>query len=178
MNDKQDRRREERLRYHWPIWFAEDFAGDLTQGQMADVSSGGAAFTYYSDGPSLHPGQRLTARFSVPRYGPGDSFDMVDFIRSPSRCRSAPASSLKKKPTWWPAIRKRVARLPTTEVIRRSCGILRLCAFVIPSASSGQALSEAKDLACEDERLPVWCPDASPSAQHDNHQQKQGGRLD
>jgi hypothetical protein len=87
MNDSQEKRREERLRYHWPIWFGEDFAGDLTQGQMADVSSGGAAFTYYSDGPHLFPGQRVTARFSVPRYGPEDSFDMVDFVRSGSVCR-------------------------------------------------------------------------------------------
>jgi hypothetical protein len=87
MSDGQNRRREERLRYHWPIWFAEDFAGDLTQGQMADVSSGGAAFTYYSDGPCLRPGQQVTARFSVPRYGNDDSFDMVDFVRSGSVCR-------------------------------------------------------------------------------------------
>ena len=87
MSDERERRAEERLHYHWPIWFAEDFAGDLTQGQMADVSSRGAAFTYYADGPSLHPGQEVTTRFSVPRYGPDDSFDMVDFIRSGNICR-------------------------------------------------------------------------------------------
>jgi hypothetical protein len=87
MSDKCERRTEERLHYHWPIWFAEDLADDLTQGQMADISSRAAAFTYYADGPCLHPGQRVTARFSVPRYGPDDSFDMVDFIRSGSICR-------------------------------------------------------------------------------------------
>jgi hypothetical protein len=97
MSDGQDRRREERLRYHWPIWFAEDYAGDLTQGQMADVSSGGAAFTYYSDGPALYPGQRLTARFSVPRYGPEDSFDMVDFIRSGSICRVEAVNNMLRR---------------------------------------------------------------------------------
>ncbi len=97
MSDTQNRRREERLRYHWPIWFAEDFAGDLTQGQMADVSSGGAAFTYYSDGPCLYPGQQVTARFSVPRYGPDDSFDMVDFIRSGSVCRVESVNQLLRR---------------------------------------------------------------------------------
>ena len=44
-----ERRREQRLRYHWPVWFAEDFNEMLLQGQMVDVSSGGAAFTYYAD---------------------------------------------------------------------------------------------------------------------------------
>jgi hypothetical protein len=64
---------------------------------MADVSSGGAAFTYYSDGPYLSPGQRLTARFSVPRYGPGDSFDMVDFIRSGSVCRVEAVNNMLRR---------------------------------------------------------------------------------
>jgi hypothetical protein len=97
MSDNQERRREERLRYHWPIWFAEDYAGDLTQGQMADVSSGGAAFTYYNDGTCLYPGQTLTARFSVPRYGPEGSFDMVDFIRSGSVCRVEAVNNMLRR---------------------------------------------------------------------------------
>jgi len=78
MNDNTERRREKRLHYYWPIWFAEDFNDALSQGQMADVSSKAAAFTCYPDScPSL--GQQITARFSVPRYGPDDSFDMANF---------------------------------------------------------------------------------------------------
>jgi hypothetical protein len=82
MNATNERRTEERLCYHWPIWFAEDFNGELSQGQMADISSRAAAFTCYADQQCPYPGQYVTARFSVPRYGPDDSFDMVDFVRS------------------------------------------------------------------------------------------------
>jgi hypothetical protein len=81
MDVNAERRIEKRLRYCWPIWFAEDFGDILSQGQMADVSSKAAAFTCYPDScPYL--GQQITARFSVPRYGPDDSFDMANFTRS------------------------------------------------------------------------------------------------
>ncbi|MCX5636760.1 MAG: hypothetical protein NTX52_03575 [Planctomycetota bacterium] len=81
MGENAERRIEKRLRYYWPIWFAEDFDDTLSQGQMADVSSKAAAFTCYPDScPSL--GEQITARFSVPRYGPDDSFDMANFTRS------------------------------------------------------------------------------------------------
>jgi hypothetical protein len=76
-----ERRREQRLRYHWPVWFAEDFNGTLSQGQMVDVSSGGAAFTCYADTACPYPGQKMTARFSVPRFDRDDSFDMASFTR-------------------------------------------------------------------------------------------------
>ncbi len=82
MEHTAERRREQRLRYHWPIWFAEDFNEILTQGQMVDVSSRGAAFTCPADETCPYPGQRVTARFSVPRFGPGDCFDMANFTRS------------------------------------------------------------------------------------------------
>jgi hypothetical protein len=82
MSGTDERRAEERLSYHWPVWFAEDFNGDFSQGQMSDVSSRAAAFTCYADDQCPWPGQYVTARFSVPRYGQDDSFDMVDFIRS------------------------------------------------------------------------------------------------
>ncbi len=49
MESGMERRREARLQYSWPVWFAEDFDDILTQGQMVDVSSGGAAFTCYAD---------------------------------------------------------------------------------------------------------------------------------
>ncbi len=82
-----ERRRERRLRYHWPVWFAEDFAGMLHQGQMVDVCSGGAAFTCYANRGCPGPGQHITARFSVPCHHPDDSFDIADLIRSGSVSR-------------------------------------------------------------------------------------------
>jgi hypothetical protein len=82
MEINTERRAEKRLRYHWPIWFAEDFGDELAQGQMLDISSRGAAFTCYTDNSCPYAGQEITARFSVPRFGPDDSFDMANFTRS------------------------------------------------------------------------------------------------
>jgi len=87
METNFERRKEKRLRYHWPIWFAEDFDEMLFQGQMVDVSSAGAAFSCRADENCPYPGQRLTARFSVPRFGPDESFDMASFTRAGSVCR-------------------------------------------------------------------------------------------
>ncbi len=87
MDEHAERRTEKRLRYYWPIWFAENFDEALTQGQMVDLSSRGAAFTCYTDGACPDVGRRITARFSVPRYGPDGSFDMENFIRSAHICR-------------------------------------------------------------------------------------------
>jgi hypothetical protein len=82
MEETTERRAEQRLRYYWPIWFAEDFNEALSQGQMIDISSRGAAFTCYDDGSCPYLGQHITTRFSVPRFGPDDSFDMANFARS------------------------------------------------------------------------------------------------
>lgn len=87
MDNKSERRKEKRLRYHWPVWFAEDFNEILSQGQMVDISSGGAAFTCHADESCPHPGQQITARFSVPRFGEDDSFDMASFTRAGQICR-------------------------------------------------------------------------------------------
>lgn len=81
-----ERRREKRLRYSWPIWFAEDYDDILIQGQMIDVSSGGAAFTCYADRCPAY-GDHITARFSVPRYEDQDTFDLENFIRDGHICR-------------------------------------------------------------------------------------------
>jgi hypothetical protein len=82
-----ERRAERRLRYHWPIWFAEDFSESLLHGQLVDVSSSGAAFTYKADERCPYAGQQLTARFSIPCFGPEDSFDLANFARSGHVCR-------------------------------------------------------------------------------------------
>ena len=86
MSSITERRIEKRLRYNWPIWFAEDFSESLTQGQMVDISSSDAAFTCYADNcPRV--GDHITARFSVPRYGAGEAFDLENFLRSGHICR-------------------------------------------------------------------------------------------
>jgi len=87
MEHTSERRRERRLRYHWPVWFAEDFNEILSQGQMVDVSSGGAAFTCQGDRSCPYPGQEITARFSVPHFGSDNSFNLTNFIRSSRVCR-------------------------------------------------------------------------------------------
>ena len=86
MVNKVENRTEKRLRYSWPIWFAEDFNDTLSQGQMVDISSNGASFTCYAD-KCPHSGGHITARFSVPRYGENDTFDLENFVRQSSICR-------------------------------------------------------------------------------------------
>ena len=81
-----ERRTEKRLQYQWPVWFAEDFNDVLSQGQMTDVCSGGAAFTCYADQCPFE-GQYITARFSVPKYGKDNSFDLENMICSGFVCR-------------------------------------------------------------------------------------------
>ena len=86
MDHNTERRTEKRLRYNWPVWFAEDYNDIMAQGQMVDISSGGAAFTCYADNcPAA--GDHITARFSVPRHEEEDSFDLESFIREGNICR-------------------------------------------------------------------------------------------
>jgi len=59
----------------------------LSQGQMVDVCSGGAAFTCYADTGCPYPGQQITTRFSVPYYHEDARFDISDFIRGGQVCR-------------------------------------------------------------------------------------------
>ncbi|MFQ6034587.1 MAG: hypothetical protein ACE5NM_01915 [Sedimentisphaerales bacterium] len=97
MKTNHERRIEQRLRYHWPIWFAEDFDEELAQGQMVNISSRAAAFTCYTDGSCPYPGQQIIARFSVPRYGPDNSFDMANFTRSGHICRVDDVNSFLRR---------------------------------------------------------------------------------
>lgn len=86
MTEVSERREEKRLRYNWPVWFAHDFNDVLTQGQMVDICSEGASFTCYAD-KCPHEGGQITTRFSVPRYGEGDAFDLENYIREGKICR-------------------------------------------------------------------------------------------
>jgi len=97
MDKTDERRTEQRLRYYWPIWFAENFDDTLSQGQMVDVSSRGAAFTCYANNDCPYPGQHITARFSVPQYRSDDSFDMANFTRSAHVCRVQEVNSFLRR---------------------------------------------------------------------------------
>lgn len=97
MDKGMERRQEQRLRYHWPVWFAEDFNETLSQGQMVDISSGGAAFTCHADRTCPYPGQELTARFSIPRFGEDESFDMASFTRPGRVCRVDEVNSFLRR---------------------------------------------------------------------------------
>ncbi|MHC4187896.1 MAG: hypothetical protein ACYSRQ_06860 [Planctomycetota bacterium] len=87
MESNSERRIERRLRYHWPVWFAEDFHEVLHQGQMVDVCSSGAAFSYAADESCPFQGQEITTRFSIPSFGPDNTFSMASFTRKGLVCR-------------------------------------------------------------------------------------------
>lgn len=97
MDRDNERRREQRLRYYWPIWFAENPDSMLSQGQMVDISSTGAAFTCYAEEGCPHPGQHITARFSVPHYDADEAFDMANFTRSGYVCRVENVNSFLRR---------------------------------------------------------------------------------
>ena len=86
MANEFEKRRENRLNYNWPVWFAEDYNNILSQGQMIDISSEGAAFTCYAD-KCPHTGEEITARFSVPSHHNENDFDLENFIRKGHVCR-------------------------------------------------------------------------------------------
>ncbi|MHC4762811.1 MAG: hypothetical protein ACYS71_05495 [Planctomycetota bacterium] len=94
---KVERRGEKRLRYHWPVWLAEDFDAALSQGQMVDISSSGAAFTCYADGNYPYPDQQITTRFSVPYFLQDDCFDMANFVRLGRVIRVEDVNSLLRR---------------------------------------------------------------------------------
>ena len=83
----KERRKERRLRYDWPIWFAEDFKKTLFQGQLLDVSSGGAALKCTARENCPYLGQQLTIRFRVPRFGSAVPFNVVLFTCIGHVCR-------------------------------------------------------------------------------------------
>ena len=86
MTENIDRRTEKRLRYSWPVWYAEDYDEILAQGQMVDYSRSAAAFTCYADNCPA-PGDHITTRFSVPHHDKDELFDLESFIRDGSICR-------------------------------------------------------------------------------------------
>ncbi len=67
MTDGRERRTEERLEHKWPVMFSDDFAQNLYQGLMVDVSSGGMAFTCSPEAARLETGTEISVQFGLPR---------------------------------------------------------------------------------------------------------------
>ena len=82
MDGSTEQRQEQRLAYRWPIWFGEDLTKAVFLGLMEDVSSGGIAFSCTADHGRLQEGQRLTVRFSIPRFDDPDSQATVGVTRT------------------------------------------------------------------------------------------------
>ncbi len=97
MKHANERRREQRLCYQWPVWFSEDFGKMLFHGQMFDVSSTGMAFTCNADDNCPYPGQTITTQFSVPRLADKNASDAVSFIRIGRICRVDDTNSFLRR---------------------------------------------------------------------------------
>ena len=82
METSTDRRTEERLRYHWPIWYTDAADQQISQGQMVDINSHSAAFTSHTTDFCPLPYEQIRARFSVPKYGEEEAFQITDFVRT------------------------------------------------------------------------------------------------
>ncbi len=82
MDRHNELRAEHRLLYRWPIWVTDEATGACMQGQIVDISSEAVTFTFYPGEISLIPSQHITAHFSVPICGLGDSFAMRNFTRA------------------------------------------------------------------------------------------------
>ncbi len=83
-NKNHERREENRINCHWPIWFANGLNKKIIQGELIDISSKAASFTCYSHENHFLPGQTILTNFSVPIYGLNDSFALRQFTRSGS----------------------------------------------------------------------------------------------
>jgi len=65
MDYAQERRRENRIRFSWPLWFGYEQNGELHQGKIADLSRSGVSFTI-SSAQAPAPGRHVLTRFSYP----------------------------------------------------------------------------------------------------------------
>ena len=65
MARREDRRREYRIRFCWPLWFGHDDCGELKRGQVVDLSCRGVSFTVEPE-HRPHVGDHVLTRFSFP----------------------------------------------------------------------------------------------------------------
>ena len=65
MQTSKERRRQKRLRFLWPVWFAYQATGELLKGQAVDLNEQGISVTVKTDS-SPAVGDHVLARFSFP----------------------------------------------------------------------------------------------------------------
>jgi len=82
-----ERRSDQRLRYRWPMQFAQRVSDTPSQGRMVDVSSTGVAFICSRPEDCPDPGKAVITRFSVPRFDSDISFGTARFKRIGRVCR-------------------------------------------------------------------------------------------
>jgi hypothetical protein len=81
MQKIKERRKEKRLHYELPVWFASDSSDVFVEGIMVDISSMGMAFICGPEQNCPPVGRELTMRFSIPRYG-RDCSEMKEITRT------------------------------------------------------------------------------------------------
>ncbi len=77
MNNPQERRRDRRIRFSWPLWFGYEQNGELKQGKIVDLSRSGVSFTVDEDNcPEV--GRHVVTRFTYPCDTP-DHFEIESY---------------------------------------------------------------------------------------------------
>ncbi len=83
-----ERRREQRLYYHRPMWYSQSLNKIRHKGRLVDISSNGMGFTCrVTDQNPLAARQEIIARLDVPIFGSDENYDMVRFDRAGRICR-------------------------------------------------------------------------------------------
>ena len=82
MGRTRNERAEPRLRYQWAVLFTDDSRKTVSEGLMADLSSGGMAFRCGAGENCPKVGQQLVTHFSFPVDQVYDSSSMISFTRS------------------------------------------------------------------------------------------------
>ena len=78
MSSHREKRREDRIRFSWPLWFGYHENGQLFRGQVVDLSRSAVSFTVDDEHcPEL--GQHILTRFSYP-HSTNDGFDMGSYF--------------------------------------------------------------------------------------------------
>ena len=94
-NEGQERRKEQRLRYYWPVWYSSDGSLDIQQGRMVDLSSGGVSFLA-PVGSYPQEGDQVWLRSSYPLVDDG-AFGMASFSTVGRVLRNQAAGALQRR---------------------------------------------------------------------------------
>ena len=81
MYSGRERRKEQRLRCDWLVWFSEGYRKPLFHGRMHDLTSTAVAFNCRVDKKLPKVEKAITIYFYIPALGLGDSLDKVCLTR-------------------------------------------------------------------------------------------------